>query len=153
MRTRRNQNLVHLLKFAFGLGIIASDGFVNNQADAQSKPNPWEPRSQAHRVLSAEAQGQPVDRAGALQSVATGKPKRLAYESINSKKSENDHHDWIRWQIGQVGLAQGWLSLDQLNFDSMDHDVKSYYNRRPEIDFDAQAHRTMARWCVTQGLT
>ncbi len=153
MRSRRNQNLVQLLQFAFGLGIIASDGLMTNHAVAQSDPKTGEPRSQAHRVLSAEAQGQPIDRAEALQSVATGKPKRLAYESVNSEKSEYDLHDWIRWQIGQVGLAQGWLSLDQLNFDSMDHDVKSYYNRRPEIDFDAQAHRTMARWCVTHGLT
>jgi hypothetical protein len=103
-------------------------------------------------VLSAEVQGRSVDRAAALQPLMTGNPRVLAQGSVDSKKSGGDLHSRIRWQTGQIGVAQRWLPLDQLNWDSMDHDVKSYYSRRPEIDFNAQDHRAMARWCVTQGL-
>lgn len=152
MRMGRSRNLRQLGSFVFGLGLIIGSGLVNRPVKAQSVSSEGYLRSVLHRVLASEAHGRAVDRAEALQDTVTKDPTLLAYALSKSGKKPLDLNHAVHWHAGEVGLAQGWVPLNQLSMESVDYDVKSYYKLRPEGDFDAQAHRVMGRWCSTQGL-
>ena len=87
-------------------------------------------------VLRKEAAGAEVDRAAELQSIASSQGDELAH-----------------WLSGDVFMAGKWVPVAELSDDALTPLMKNYLQQRGNEELTMVAHRKLAKWCESKGLT
>ncbi len=112
----------------------------------------------------AAAQGSPVAAApggkqraaqlvaAALDAEAQAEPQRLA-ELLRQALAVATDFSAAHWQLGQVRVDGGWMSIDAAAERARrDENLSEYRKLRAEFGDDAEAHLVLARWCQKRGM-
>jgi len=109
--------------------------------DSDSTPN-----QSLQQLLVQESQGKSVDRVAAL-----AKLRSADYEQLGTPDKDRSLAA-VHWHSGQLSHQQRWISATELNVELLDPTIAAYYKKRGDKLLDLDGHRTLARWCRSQGL-
>lgn len=115
-------------------------------ADPRPSGNELRTSTPVRELLIAESQGTAVDRATALANL-----KSSGNQQTQTTEKEPSV-DAVHWHSGELQLNDEWRSASELNADSPTAMVAKYYRIRGDKRLDGERHRTLARWCKSQGL-
>ncbi len=87
-------------------------------------------------VLRKEALGENVDRAIELKAF-----------------SEADRSEDVRWQSGEVLIADDWTPIGEITDVKLTPSMREYIKLRGNEKLAADSHRKLAKWCQNSGLS